>query len=513
MSLIDSSKKVLIQPGQFIIEYIPGLHGIYVIKNADYGDNLQIRLYSVKLNKYLNQKPYQDISVNFSEGLLAVLVNEKVGYINENGELIVEPVYDGSFLGYANSEMPEHGMGEGEYSSHNMSSFYSDCSLIDVNKFSIENQIWKNKYDFSEGLAVVQIGEKYGYINKRGQIIIPIIYDYADAFINGVASVSIKENGASISKIINTKGNTIVSDFFIQSYSTDKKYVFGYIQIDENNQDYYRLNVTSGEIEKIISNFSSLSYYLNYVKGVYKDAEVYLNQKNVALMSSDINFSVFESNELVQKATKYIYNENERYLAINLLKKAIIQDPTNKNAYIELARTYKESNNHNEAISYFDKAIDLDTDNSNALQEKAEYSFEKKYYREAVETYEKLANKGSEDFSFYFNKGYAENEIGKLNESINSYTIYLNNYPNSSSAYNNRANCYFRNGLYQKAIEDYTAAIKYNNNESKESLGKYYNNRASSYYYLNKRVEACLDYKRAADLGNSSAINSYRNCK
>lgn len=513
MSLIDSSKNVLIQPGQFIIEYMPGLQGIYVVKNGENIDNLQIRLYSVKLNKYLNVKPYNDISVNFSEGLLAVLVNEKVGYINENGDLIIEPVYDGSLLGYAYSDMPDHGEDEGEYTSNNMSSFYSDCSLIDINKYSIESQVWKNKYDFSEGLAVVQIGEKYGYINKRGQIIIPIIYDYADAFVNGVASVSIKENGVSINKIINTKGENIVNDFFIQSYSTDKKYVFGYKQIDENNRDYYRLNIRTGEVEKITSNFSSLSYYLNYVKGVYKDVEVYLNQQNVALMSSDINFSAFESFELIQEASKYIYNEKERYLAISLLQKAIIKDPTNKNAYLELARTYKENNNYNEAINYFDKAIDLDEDNTDALQEKAAYSFEKNYYREALETYEKLANKNSDDFSFYFNKGYAENELGKINESINSYTIYLNNYPNSSNAYNNRANCYFRNRLYQKAIDDYTAAIKYNNNESKESLGKYYNNRGSSYYYLNKKVEACLDYKRAADLGNSSAINSYRNCK
>ena len=513
-SLIDSSKNILIQPSQNLIEHLPGVYGIYAIRNKEYADDLQIRLFNVKLNKYLNLKPFQDVSRNFSEGLLAVFSNKKIGYINENGDVVVEPIYDGSGLGFADVGMEGgDGEGDGDYIPDNMSSFYSDCYLINLNINSIETQIWKNRFDFSEGLAAVQIGEKYGYINKRGQIIIPIIYDYTEAFINGVALVSIKENGVSTSKVINTKGETLVNDFFIQSYSTDKKYVFGYKQMDENNQEYFRVNIKTREIEKIGRNFNSLSYYLNYVKGVYKDAEVYLNQKNIPLMSSDINFSSYESQKLVNEASIYIYDENERGRAINLLKKAISLNSNNKNAYLQLARAYKENDNYSEAINYYNKAIDLDDDNTDALQEKAAFSFDKKYYRDAAESYEKMANKDLQDYSFYYNKAYAESEIGQFDESIDSYSLYLSNYPNSPNAYNNRGNCYFRKGLYQKAIEDFTAAIRTGKSESKENIGMYYNNRASSYYYLNKRVEACLDYKRAADLGNSSAINSYRNCK
>ena len=62
-----------------------------------------------------------------------------------------------------------------------------------------------------------------------------------------MALVSIKENGVSTSKVINTKGETLVNDFFIQSYSTDKKYVFGNKQIDENNQEYFRVNIKTRE--------------------------------------------------------------------------------------------------------------------------------------------------------------------------------------------------------------------------------------------------------------------------
>lgn len=513
-SLIDSSKNILIQPGQNIISYLS--NGVYVIRNENHTpDNLQIRLFNVRLKKYLNLKPYQDVSSKFSEGLLAVLINKKLGYINENGDLIIEPIYETPTLDYSYADMEGDGHedGEGDYSENNMTSLYSDCYFIDFTKSSIEESIWKSNYDFSDGLTVVQIGEKYGYINKKGQIVIPIIYNYANAFINGLASVTITENGTTKNKIINTKGETLLNDFNLQAYSKDKKYIFVSKQLENENSAFYKFNISTQELEKVTNSLNSVSYYLNYTKGLYNDVEVYLNAKNQILMSSEIDFSEFESNELVNKARSFIYDENERDQAIDLLQKALVLNPKNKSAYLELAHTYKEKNYYSEAIKYFDKAIEIDDDNGYILSEKAAYNYDKKYYREALESYQKMVYKNPQDFSFYFNKAYSENSIGLTDEAIESYTIYINNFPSSSMAYNNRGSCYYRKRLYLKSIEDYTAAIRTGKDESKENIGMFYNNRASCYYYLNKKVEACLDYKRAADLGNSSAINSYRNCK
>jgi tetratricopeptide (TPR) repeat protein len=510
-SLIDSSKNILVQPGQNIISYLS--NGIYVIRNENSTpENLQVRLYNVKLKKYLNLKPFQDVSSNFSEGLLAVLINKKVGYINDNGDLIIEPIYERSTLDYSYENMDGEGDGEG-YLENNMTSLYSDCSFIDVNKNSIEESIWKSNYDFSEGLTVVQIGDKYGYINKKGQIVIPIIYKTANAFINGLASVTIEENGVSTNKLINNKGETVLKDFIIQTYSKDHKYIFGSKIVDGEYSEFYKYNIITKELEKITHSFSSVSYYLNYTKGLYNDVEVYLNAKNLALMSSEIDFSEFESNQLVNKARSFIYDENERDQAIELLQKAINLNPNNKNAYLELAHTYKEKNYYSETIKYFDKAIEIDADNVEVLSEKAAYNYEKKYYREALDSYKKMAYKNPQDFSFYFNKGYSEDAIGLTDDAIDSYSTYINNYPTTSLAYNNRGVCYSKKRLYQKAIDDYSLAIKNGKSDSKENLGMYYNNRGSCYSNLNKKVEACLDYKRAADLGNSSAINNYRYCK
>ena len=49
----------------------------------------------------------------------------------------------------------------------------------------------ENANDFKEGLALIEDREnhKYGYINKQGKIVIPCIYDKADDFSNGMATV------------------------------------------------------------------------------------------------------------------------------------------------------------------------------------------------------------------------------------------------------------------------------------------------------------------------------------
>ena len=46
-------------------------------------------------------------------------------------------------------------------------------------------------FDFSEGLAVVRRGDKFGYIDKTGGVVIPFIYDFASPFYGGSALVEV----------------------------------------------------------------------------------------------------------------------------------------------------------------------------------------------------------------------------------------------------------------------------------------------------------------------------------
>jgi hypothetical protein len=69
--------------------------------------------------------------------------------------------------------------------------------------------------EFSDGLAVVQVMKKYGYINTKGEIKIKTQYDFAHDFSQNIAAVQI-ENEEKIKKwgFINRRGKIIIEPIF-----------------------------------------------------------------------------------------------------------------------------------------------------------------------------------------------------------------------------------------------------------------------------------------------------------
>lgn len=92
----------------------------------------------------------------------------KVGYINENGEVIIPVTYDAISSGEG-----------GSFQSFN---------------------------DFSEGLVAVVKNEKYGFLNTEGEVAIPFTYSWANNFSEGLASVNLEGLFGAIDK----SGNTVI---------------------------------------------------------------------------------------------------------------------------------------------------------------------------------------------------------------------------------------------------------------------------------------------------------------
>lgn len=59
--------------------------------------------------------------------------------------------------------------------------------------------------DIHSGIAVVQRNDKFGVINKKGKIVIPLMYDYISDFRNNLAAAFIEGKGC----FVNTKGEQI----------------------------------------------------------------------------------------------------------------------------------------------------------------------------------------------------------------------------------------------------------------------------------------------------------------
>lgn len=129
--------------------------------------------YESDLNFYPNKLTTWGIGL--SEGLAKITVNEKSGFINRDGQIVIKPKYT-------------------------MASCFSEgLAAVEINgKWGFINQTGKlivpAKFDaaanFSDGLALVKVGELWGYIRQTGDFAIAATYEEAGSFSEGFAVVS-----------------------------------------------------------------------------------------------------------------------------------------------------------------------------------------------------------------------------------------------------------------------------------------------------------------------------------
>ena len=120
-----------------------------------------------------------DWAGSFSEGLAPVRLNGKYGYINKSGKLVLPLKYEGAW-DFREGLAPVELSGMWGY----------------INKSG--KLVIPLKYQsagfFSEGLAHVQLSGKFGFIDKSGKVVVPFEYDDAGDFSEGLASVCLNKH-------------------------------------------------------------------------------------------------------------------------------------------------------------------------------------------------------------------------------------------------------------------------------------------------------------------------------
>lgn len=171
----------------------------------------------------------------FSEGFAAVKQNEKWGYVNSKGELVIPCKYD-----------------EAE-------PFHEGFAAVRTNgKYGFINtkdeEIVPCKYDvvksFSEGYAAVRMDGKEGFVNTKGEEIIPRKYDAVKSFSEGYAAIL--KGGKE--GFINTKGEEVIPC----NYDGVKPFSEGYAAVRTNGR--YGFINTEGE-EVIPCKYNNVESY------------------------------------------------------------------------------------------------------------------------------------------------------------------------------------------------------------------------------------------------------------
>lgn len=200
---------------------------LYVFMGSDPGDYFPVMMldddgvysgYSLKKHDYENAV----------EGLCAVKVDEKWGFCNTMGEVVVEARYDNvSDFSEGRSIVSLDGLYGMVDREGNMviDLIYDDMSWNDGTlayvdrdgKHGCLNRMGESVVplhyhwvgEFNDGLAVVELDSKFGYVNLKGELAIALIYDGATSFTgHGTAGVRLGSDKFRI----DTKGEKITME-------------------------------------------------------------------------------------------------------------------------------------------------------------------------------------------------------------------------------------------------------------------------------------------------------------
>jgi hypothetical protein len=131
---INTSGKIVIKAKYPVSEIQPGSDGLFRVGKHDF--------YNAEGNLVLSLENYDNVGV-FSKGLAPVSKNNKAGFVNKQGVLVIQPAFD-------------------------------EIGRAPFNEM---------------GLACVRIGSKWGFIDRTGKMVIAPKYDFAVNFFDGLAQV------------------------------------------------------------------------------------------------------------------------------------------------------------------------------------------------------------------------------------------------------------------------------------------------------------------------------------
>lgn len=136
---------------------------------------------------------YEDLTF-LSYGYAIFLKDNKYGIIDSENKIMVEPTFD-----YISEHTHNHFIAKANDGEDYVLYTFKEKKPVATYHY-ITNAL-------AEDLFLVSKDDKYGFINGTGQVVIPIKYSYANAFVNGKAEVSIE--GREEFFFINMKGEEI----------------------------------------------------------------------------------------------------------------------------------------------------------------------------------------------------------------------------------------------------------------------------------------------------------------
>ncbi|NMA67233.1 MAG: DUF3298 domain-containing protein [Clostridiaceae bacterium] len=189
--------------------------------------------------QFLNVEPFYECGV-----AIVTTTDGYVGLIDTKGQFIVEPKY--TYFNYS----------EGLFLTYDLGTYNTIAFDEKGNKvFESENYL----YHFNEGLAFLQGSKEKGYVDKTGNLVLPVEYEILGSFLNGRAKVSWGYDEPSF--YIDIEGNDL-TDTVSSGLTMYKEYYtghFGYV----NNDDVAVIPAQFSKAEPFLNGYAIVGIEVN----------------------------------------------------------------------------------------------------------------------------------------------------------------------------------------------------------------------------------------------------------
>jgi WG repeat protein len=135
----------------------------------------------------------------FSEGLAAIKVGEKWGYIDNGGRLVIDPQFE-------QARPFQDGVGAVKRGRR--------WGFVDRAGVMVISPLFDKVGAFSNGLAVVKVGQRFGYLDKTGKLVITPQFADAGYFSDSLAPVQLGDKWGYIDR----RGNVVISPKFAEAW-------------------------------------------------------------------------------------------------------------------------------------------------------------------------------------------------------------------------------------------------------------------------------------------------------
>lgn len=252
----------------------------------------------------------------FSEGLARANQSEWRTFVDTSGQFVIKIEMESGddSYGYRSVDYyPEDY--EGYYNSGEYSYSYDGYNTTASQHGSYQRlpfmEAASKSGDFSEGLAGVRKGEKWGYIDKTGAFKIPEKFDWAGNFSEGLAWVREGEKRKLI---------TLTGDYMNLSKNYEEAFPFsGGVAVVIDDEDNFGMIDRNGK-EIVPLEYQALAYFSEGLAAAKKDGKWgYINQKGeeVIPIQFDVVFDFKQGKATVQKDGIYFIINKKGQLIVD----------------------------------------------------------------------------------------------------------------------------------------------------------------------------------------------------